>query len=67
MTATSNGLAAYNQSVEKNFNSIVAVADELVPKAANLLNTQIEELSGQLEDLGIAITKSVGVVRGRTP
>lgn len=66
MTATSNGLSAYNQSVEKNFSSIVAIADELVPKAANLLHTQIEELSGQLEELGGVITKSVGVVRGRT-
>ncbi len=67
MAATSNGLSAYNQSVEKNFNSIVDVADKLVPQAANLLHTQIEELAGQLEELGGVITKSVGVVRGRTP
>ena len=45
MQATSNGLRDYNQSVERNFTKIVEVADKLVPKAANLL-------SGQIEDLG---------------
>jgi len=67
MAATNNGLSAYNQSVEKNFNSIVDVADKLVPKAANLLNTQIEELAGQLEELENVITKSVEATRGRKP
>jgi chromosome segregation ATPase len=65
MQATSNGLRDYNQSVEKNFTKIVEVADKLVPKAANLLNGQIEELGSQLEELGDVISKAVERSNGR--
>ena len=65
MQATSNGLWDYNQSVEKNFTKIVEVADKLVPKAANLLNGQIEELGSQLEDLGDVISNAVERSNGR--
>jgi hypothetical protein len=66
MQATSNGLRDYNQSVEKNFTKIVEVADKLVPKAANLLNGQIEELGSQLEELGDVISKALERSNGRT-
>ena len=66
MQATSNGLRDYNQSVEKNFTNIVEVADKLVPKAANLLNGQIEELGSQLEELGDVISKAMERSNGRT-
>lgn len=65
MQATSNGLRDYNQSVEKNFTKIVEIADKLVPKAANLLSGQIEELGTQLEDLGDVISKAVERSNGR--
>lgn len=65
MQATSNGLRDYNQSVENNFTKIVEVADQLVPKAANLLNGQIEELGSQLEELGDVIFKAVERSNGR--
>jgi hypothetical protein len=66
MQATSNGLRDYNQSVEKNFTKIVEVADKLVPKAANLLSGQIEDLGSQLEELGDVISKAVERSNGRT-
>jgi hypothetical protein len=66
MQATSNGLRDYNQSVERNFTAIVDVAEKLVPKAANLLNGQIEELGNQLEELGDVISKAVERSNGRT-
>jgi hypothetical protein len=65
MQATSNGLRDYNQSVEKNFTNIVDVADKLVPKAANLLSGQIEELGNHLEELGDVISKAVERSNGR--
>ena len=67
MTSTNSGLTAYNQSIEKNFNSIVDIANDLVPKVTNLLTTQIDELQEQLEELGTVIEKSVEVIRGRKP
>jgi hypothetical protein len=66
MQATSNGLRDYNQSVERNFTKIVEVADKLVPKAANLLSGQIEDLGSQLEELGDVISKAVERSNGRT-
>jgi len=66
MQATSNGLRDYNQSVEKNFTKIVEVADKLVPKAANLLSGQIEDLGSQLEELGDVISKAVERSNGRS-
>ncbi len=64
MAATSTGLSDYNSKVEDNFNSIVEIADKLVPKAANLLSEQISEFGGRLEDLGDAINKSLERTRG---
>jgi hypothetical protein len=66
MQATSTGLRDYNQSVERNFTKIVEVADKLVPKAANLLSGQIEDLGSQLEELGDVISKAVERSNGRT-
>jgi hypothetical protein len=73
MQATTKGLGDYNQSVEKNFTKIVEIANEMVPKASNLLNTQIEDLGEQLDDLGKvigtageAISKAAGGLNGRS-
>ena len=62
---TSNGLRDYNEKVRANFQNIVDVADKLVPKAANMLNTQTEQLGEQLEELGEVIAKAVGGLNGR--
>lgn len=65
MKATSDGLRDYNQSVEKNFNKIVEIADKLVPKAANLLSGQIDDLGEKLEELSDVIAKTVERSNGR--
>jgi hypothetical protein len=65
MHATTKGLGDYNQSVEKNFTKICDIANEMVPKAANLLNTQITDLGEQLDDLGEVIGKAIGGLNGR--
>jgi flagellar biosynthesis/type III secretory pathway protein FliH len=66
MQATTKGLGDYNQSVEKNFTKICDIANEMVPKAANLLNTQIADLEEQLGELGEVISKAVGGANGRS-
>ncbi len=72
MSATSKGLSDYNQSVERNFTKICEIANEMVPKAANLLNTQVSDLGEQLDalqdvlaDTNAAIAKSVERANGR--
>ena len=65
MQATNKGLGDYNQSVEKNFTKICDIANEMVPKAANLLNTQIADLGDQLDSLGEVIARSVETANGR--
>jgi len=65
MQATNKGLGDYNQSVERNFTKICDIANEMVPKAANLLNTQIADLGEQLDELGNVISKAVGGLNGR--
>ena len=65
MKATSDGLRDYNQSVEKNFTKIVEIADKLVPKAANLLSGQIDDLGEKLEELSDVIAKTVERSNGR--
>ena len=65
MQTTNKGLGDYNQSVEKNFTKICDIANEMVPKAANLLNTQIADLGDQLDSLGEVISKSLERANGR--
>jgi ABC-type transporter Mla subunit MlaD len=65
MDATTRGLSDYNQSVEKNFTKICDIANDMVPRAANLLNTQITDLGEQLDELGDVIGKAVGGLNGR--
>jgi len=60
------GLRDYNQSIENNFNEIVKIANPMISEAASFLQTQIEELSGQLEELGSVISASMERVNGRT-
>jgi chromosome segregation ATPase len=64
MSATTKGLSDYNEKVEANFDSIVEIADKLVPKAASLLSQQIDDLREQLETLGEVIAKAVERVDG---
>jgi ABC-type transporter Mla subunit MlaD len=60
------GLRDYNQSIENNFQEIVKISNPMISEASSFLHTQIEELSGQLEELGSVITKSMELVNGRS-
>lgn len=59
------GLRDYNQSIENNLKEIVKISNPMISEAASFLQTQIDELSGQLEELGSVISASVERVNGR--
>jgi ABC-type transporter Mla subunit MlaD len=59
------GLRDYNQSIENNFKEIVKISNPMISEASSFLQTQIEELSGQLEELGSVISKTMERVNGR--
>jgi ABC-type transporter Mla subunit MlaD len=59
------GLRDYNQSIENNFKEIVRISNPMISEAANFLQTQIAELSGQLEELSSVISTSMERVNGR--
>ena len=59
------GLRDYNQSIENNFKEIVKISNPMISEAASFLQTQIDELSGQLEELGSVISASMERVNGR--
>jgi ABC-type transporter Mla subunit MlaD len=59
------GLRDYNQSIENNFKEIVKISNPMISEASSYLQTQIEELSGQLEELGSVISKAMERVNGR--
>jgi chromosome segregation ATPase len=59
------GLRDYNQSIENNFSEIVRISNPMISEAAGFLHTQIEELSGQLEELGSVISKAMERTNGR--
>lgn len=59
------GLRDYNQSIENNFKEIVKISNPMISEAASLLQTQIAELSGQLEELSSVISASMERVNGR--
>jgi uncharacterized protein YukE len=65
MKATSEGLRDYNEKVRLNFQAIVDAADKLVPQAAQMLQTQIEQFSEQLEGLNDTFSKELGKLNGR--
>jgi hypothetical protein len=65
LSALHAGLRDYNQSIENNFKEVVKIANPMISEASNLLHAQIEELSGQLEDLGSVISSSMERVNGR--
>ena len=60
------GLRDYNQSIENNFKEIVKISNPMISEASSYIQTQIEELSGQLEELGSVISTAMGRVNGRT-
>jgi hypothetical protein len=60
------GLRDYNQSIENNFKEIVKISNPMISEASSYLQTQIEELSGQLEELGSVISTAMERVNGRT-
>ena len=66
LSAIKTGLGDYNQSIENNFREIVEIANPMISEAFGLLKAQIDELSGQLEELGSVITKSTTRFNGRT-
>ena len=59
------GLRDYNQSIENNFKEIVKISNPMISEAASFLQTQIDELSGQLEELSSVISTSMERVNGR--
>ena len=59
------GLGDYNQSIENNFKEIVKISNPMISEAAGFLQTQIAELSGQLEELSSVISTSMERVNGR--
>lgn len=59
------GLRDYNQSIENNFREIVKISNPMISEASSYLQTQIEELSGQLEELGSVISKAMDRSNGR--
>jgi ABC-type transporter Mla subunit MlaD len=64
--AIQSGLRDYNQSIENNFKEIVKISNPMISEAASFLQTQIAELSGQLEELSTVISASMERVNGRT-
>ena len=63
--AIQSGLRDYNQSIENNFKEIIKISNPMISEAASFLQTQIDELSGQLEELSSVISTSVERVNGR--
>ena len=63
--AIQSGLRDYNQSIENNFKEIVKISNPMISEAASFLQTQIDELSGQLEELSSVISTSMERVNGR--
>ena len=59
------GLRDYNQSIENNFKEIVKISNPMISEAASFIQTQIDELSGQLEELGSVIKASMEQLNGR--
>jgi hypothetical protein len=59
------GLGDYNQSIENNFKEIVRISNPMISEASSFIQTQIDELSGQLEELGSVISASMERLNGR--
>ena len=60
------GLRDYNQSIENNFREIVKISNPMISEASTFLQTQIEELAGQLDELGSVISTAMERLNGRT-
>ena len=65
MGAIQSGMRDYSQSVENNFREIVGISNKVVPEIAILLKTQVEELSGQFEELSTVISRTTERTNGR--
>jgi hypothetical protein len=65
LAALHSGLRDYNQSIENNFREVVKISNQMVPEISNLLQNQVEELGGQLEELGTVISRAMEQVNGR--
>ena len=63
--AIQGGMRDYSQSVENNFREIVGISNKVVPEIASLLKTQVEELSGQFEELSSVISRVTDRTNGR--
>ena len=53
------GFNDYQEGVKKNFNSIVLIANELVPKATESLATRVEEFSDQMTTFSDTIVEQL--------
>lgn len=60
-----SGLSDYNQAIENNFREVVKIANPMISEASSYLQTQIEELSGQFDELGSILSKAMGNSNGR--
>ena len=65
MGAIQTGMRDYSQSVENNFREIVGISNKVVPEISSLLKTQVEELSGQFEELSSVISRTTERTNGR--
>ena len=65
LSAIQAGLGDYNQSIENNFKEIVKISNPMISEAATFIQTQIDELSEQLEELGSVISASTERMNGR--
>lgn len=60
------GFTDYQEGVKKNFNSIVLIANELVPKAAESLAARVEEFSDHMTTFSDTIVEQLQKIEGAT-
>ena len=61
-----SGLRNYNLSFEKSYQALVKIANPMISEASSFLQTQINGLSDQLEELSSVLSKSTGAMNGRS-
>ena len=60
-----SGLHDYNQALASNYQKLVNIANPMVSQVSSFLQTQIDELSGQLEELSSVLSKATDGLNGR--
>jgi len=62
---TNNGLQAYHSSIENNFNNLVRIANPMIADAAGLLNSNVEMIQEQLEELTDVLARASEKIHAR--